>query len=130
MAGRTVVCLALLAGVAPKADAQLPFDVPKPAVPTAANLFVSQCGTCHTVEHDAPPRQGPNLAGVFQRKAGSSPGFHYSPGFAQAGFVWDEAHLDAWLTNPQQLIPSAVMMYRQPDTTIRARIIAWLKEQH
>jgi cytochrome c len=125
-----VVCQLIVAGIAPMTYAQLPFDVPKPVAPTAASLFASQCGTCHTVEPGAPPRQGPNLAGVFNRRAGTLTGFHYSPGFANAGFVWDDTHLDAWLANPQKLIPGAVMLYRQPDPAIRASIIAWLKEQH
>jgi len=119
----------LLAGAA-TARAQLPFDVPKPAAPTGAALFAAQCGTCHTVERGAPPRLGPDLAGVYRRKAGTLVGFHYSAGFASADFVWDDAHLDAWLSNPQQLIPGAVMLYRQNDAATRARIIAWLKEQH
>ena len=125
-----VTCLLLGMGAASMARAQMPFDVPKPAPPTGGSLFTAQCGTCHTVEHGAPPRQGPNLAGVFLRKAGTLPGFRYSPGFAQAAFVWDDAHLDAWLSNPQTLIPGAVMLYRQADPAIRAKIIAWLKEQH
>ena len=83
------------------------------------------------MERGAAPRQGPDLAGVFQRKAGTLDGF---PLFARHSpaptFVWDEAHLDAWLTNPQKLIPGAVMLYRQADPAIRASIIAWLKEQH
>lgn len=74
--------------------------------------------------------RGPNLAGVFLRKAGTLPGFHYSPGFLQADFVWDDAHLDAWLTDPQKLIPGALMRYRQADPAIRGKIIEWLKEQH
>jgi cytochrome c len=130
MSWRAVVCQLIVAGTAPTALAQLPFEVPKPAAPTAASLFASQCGTCHTVEYNAAPRQGPNLAGVFNRKAGTLSGFHYSPGFANAAFVWDDNHLDAWLANPQKLIPGAVMLYRQPDPAIRASIIAWLKEQH
>ena len=122
--------LCALAAAVPGARAQLPFDVPKPSASSAAGVFAGQCGTCHTVERGAAPRQGPNLAGVFLRQAGTSPGFHYSPGLAQAAFAWDDAHLDAWLTNPQQLIPGAVMLYRQADPAIRASIIAWLKEQH
>lgn len=125
---RTTLCA--LAATVPAARAQLPFDVPKPAAPNAASLFAGQCGTCHSVEHGVAPRQGPNLAGVFLRKAGTSPGFHYSPGLTAAAFVWDDAHLDAWLTNPQKLIPGALMLYRQADPAIRATIIAWLKEQH
>ena len=124
----TVVCLLLIAGTASAAWAQLPFEVPKPAAATTVNLFVSQCGTCHTMEPNAPPRQGPNLAGVFLRQAGTVPGFRYSPGFGHAAFVWDEAHLDAWLTNPQKLISGTVMVYRQANPAIRAGIIALLKE--
>ena len=110
--------------------AQLPFDLPKTPSQDGASLFVGQCGTCHTVEHGAPTRQGPNLAGVYMRKAGTLSGFHYSAGFAQADFVWDEAHLDAWLGGPQTLIPGAVMLYRQNDPAIRRSIITWLKDQH
>jgi cytochrome c len=127
---RLHVAAALLLAVAADARAQLPFDIPKPAAPTGATLFAAQCGTCHTVERGAPLRQGPNLAGVYQRKAGTLAGFRYSAGFAGADFVWDDAHLDAWLANPQKLIPGAVMLYRQGDPATRASIIAWLKEQH
>ena len=52
-----------------------------------------------------PVRQGPPLFKIVGRPAGTLDGFHYSPGFARAEFVWDDAHLDAWLTNPQKLIP-------------------------
>jgi cytochrome c len=120
--------LLLLTGTS--AMAQLPFDLPNPAPKDGASLFIAQCGTCHTVEHGAQPRQGPNLAGVYMRKAGTLPGFHYSDGFAQAEFVWDDAHLDAWLGGPQRLIPGAVMLYHQDDPAIRRSIITWLKDQH
>jgi cytochrome c len=123
----TLVCLLLVATA--MARAQLPFDLARPAMPSAAELFAAQCGICHTIEPGAAPRQGPSLGGVFKRKAGTMSGFAYSAGLAQAGFVWDDAHLDAWLTNPQQLIPGSVMLYRQSDPAIRASIIAWLKEQ-
>jgi cytochrome c len=69
------------------------------------------------------------LRGVFDRGAGSLPGFKYSPGFAAAGFVWDEQHLDLWLTDPQALIAGAVMPYKQADPKTRLAIIQYLKEQ-
>jgi cytochrome c len=125
-----VLCLLLFAGAASPVRAQLPPRNPKPAPMTAAGLFASQCGICHAAERDATPRQGPNLFGVFLRKAGALPGFHYSPGFAQADFVWDDESLDAWLTDPQKLIPGTAMKYRQADPAVRSRIIAWLKELH
>src|ERR1700730_14967059 len=130
MLWRMFTCLLLLTGASLTAMTQLPFALPKASPPDGATLFAGQCGTCHTVEHSAPPRQGPNLAGVYLRKAGAVLGYRYSPGFAQAGFVGHDAPLDAWLTGPQKLIPGAVMLYRQDDPAIRRNIIAWLKEQH
>ena len=67
------------------------------------------------------------MAKVLGRAAGKVDGFHYSPGLAKADFVWDEARLDAWLTNPQVMIPDAFMAYRQAKPETRAAIIAYLK---
>jgi cytochrome c len=131
--GRIVggIILALIAGIVPASVARAQFAMPSPPpAPDGAALFRQQCSTCHTTNPADPPRQGPSLAGVFDRKAGSVPGFHYSAGFAKADFVWDEPHLDAWLTNPQSVIPGAVMPYGQNDRQVRQKIISWLKEQH
>jgi cytochrome c len=93
-----------------------------------AALFKQQCATCHTTNLTDPVRQGPPLIGIVGRHAGNIDGFHYSAGFAKADFVWDETKLDAWLTNPQGLIPGAVMAYRQAKPETRSAIIAYLKE--
>ncbi len=127
---RLAILAILLGGLcAVRASAQMPLGVPA-APPDPAKLFANQCGTCHTVEHGAPPRQGPNLAGVVGRRAGSLPDFKYSAAFAHADFTWDDAHLDQWLTNPQAMLPGAIMVYRQANPKTRQIIIAWLKEQH
>jgi cytochrome c len=125
-----IILTCALAGLPVAAGAQMTLPDDSSAPPDGATLFLNQCGTCHTVEHGAPPRQGPNLAGVVGRKAGSQPGFSYSEGFSHADWVWDAPHLDAWLTNPQAMIPSAVMPYKQADAGTRKSIIDWLKEQH
>ncbi len=118
-----VFCSAIFA--ATMAAAQMPLPAPKP--PDGATLFKQQCGTCHTVDPAEPIRQGPPLAKVVGRPAGKVDGFHYSPGLAKADFVWDETRLDAWLTNPQTVIPDAFMAYRQAKPETRAAIIAYLK---
>src|SRR6266478_534341 len=118
------LCGAILAVT--RAAAQIPLPVPKP--PDGPTLFKQQCATCHTTNLSDPIRQGPSLFKIVGRRAGGADGFPYSPGFAKADFVWDEAKLDAWLTNPQQIIPSAVMAYRQSRPETRAAIIAYLKE--
>jgi cytochrome c len=117
-------CGALLA--VQTASAQMPLPAAKP--PDGATLFKQQCATCHTTNLSAPIRQGPSLFKIIGRPAGKMDGFHYSAGFAKADFAWDEARLDAWLTNPQQMIPGAVMAYRQARPETRAAVIAYLKE--
>jgi len=117
------ICGALLAA---KARAQIALPAPKPQ--DGAALFSQQCGTCHTTNLSDPVRQGPSLFMVVGRRAGTVDGFPYSAGFAKADFVWDDARLDAWITNPQAMIPGAVMAYRQAKPEVRAAIIAYLKE--
>lgn len=107
------------------ASAQVTLPDAKP--PDGAALFKQQCGTCHTTNATDPIRQGPSLFKIVGRPAGKAEGFHYSAGFAKADFTWDEARLDAWLTNPQAVIPGAVMAYRQAKPETRAAIIAYLK---
>ncbi len=115
--------------LAPAARAQ--FQLPAPSAAAGpATIFRNQCGTCHTLSASEPQRQGPALNGVFGRRAGSAPGFKYSDGFAKVAFDWDAQHLDAWLTNPQAVIPGSVMAYRQANPATRHTIIDWLKEQH
>jgi cytochrome c len=91
--------------------------------------FKKSCGTCHVAAADAGPRQGPNLFGVVGRTAGEVAGFKYSPAFAagSGGIVWDEATLDRWLTDPQSVIPGAVMPYKQADPDKRRLVIEYLK---
>jgi cytochrome c len=105
------------------------FSPPPTPKPTGATLFRNHCATCHALDASAPPRQGPNLAHVIGRQAGSVAGFHYSAGFAKAGFIWDADHLNAYLTNPDSVIPGAAMPIREANPDIRAAIIDYLKEQ-
>jgi len=118
------LCGAML--VASAATAQMPLPEAKP--PDGPTLFKQQCATCHTNNPSDPVRQGPSLFGVIGRRAGSADGFHYSTGFAKADFVWDDTRLDAYLANPQAMVPGSIMAYRQSKPETRAAIIAYLKE--
>ena len=73
--------------------------------------------------------RGPTWQEFFGRKPGSVASFHYSPGYEAANFVWDEAHLDPYLTDPPAVIPGAIMLYKQKNADVRKAIIAFLKEQ-
>ncbi len=89
--------------------------------------FLTSCGVCHTVEPGAPPRQGPSLAGVYGRTAGSLPDFKYSDVIKSGGWVWDDATLDPWMENAQGVHPGTIMNYRQRDPEKRKLILSYLK---
>ena len=128
LAMRTIVpglCTAMVL-MAQGADAQMPLPAAKP--PDGAALFKQQCAVCHTTNLSDPMRQGPPLVRIVGRAAGRIEGFHYSDGLAKADFTWDEARLDAWLANPQAVIPGVIMAYRQARPETRAAIITYLKE--
>ncbi len=125
----TAALSALMSVVCAGNQAAAQFSVPV-AAPDGAILFARQCGTCHVAAAGGETRQGPNLWGVVGRRAGSVAGFKYGGAFAASGIVWNETTLDAYLTNPQAVVAGSVMAYRQANPDIRARIIAWLKDQH
>jgi cytochrome c len=110
--------------------AQAQFAVPDVTAPDGATLFKQQCATCHTLNASEPARQGPNLAGVYGRKAGNVQGYRYTPGYQASDIVWNEDNLDKYLTNPQAVFPGSTMAYRQSHAEIRHKIIEFLKDQH
>ena len=89
-------------------------------------LYESRCGGCHSLDSN---RVGPAHRGVFGRKAGTAPGFNYSPAVKNSGVVWEDKTLDAWLTNPQALNPGQRMNFRVATAEDRADIIAYLRQQ-
>jgi cytochrome c len=86
-------------------------------------LYERTCSACHSIEY---PAAGPAHKGLFGRKAGSSPGYSYSPALKQSSVVWDEKTLDRWLAGPEALIPGQRMNVSVPDAGERADIIAYL----
>jgi len=84
------------------------------------------CQDCHSLDKND---VGPRHRGVYGRKAGSLADFAYSPALKNAGFVWDEATLDKWLTNPQAFLPGARMFYHLANAKDRADVIAYLRER-
>jgi cytochrome c len=89
-------------------------------------LYESRCGGCHSLDSN---RVGPAHRGVFGRTAGTAPNFGYSAAVKNSGVVWGEKTLDAWLTNPQALIPGQRMNFRIALPEDRADIIAYLRQQ-
>lgn len=93
--------------------------------PAAGRLVFRKCQACHSME---PGKNilGPSLAGIIGRKAGSEAGYNYSAAMKQANIVWDAKTLDAYLSDPQKLIPGNKMPFPGLKTDHdRADVIAF-----
>lgn len=90
----------------------------------------ARCAACHNAEKGAGPKIGPNLYGVYGRKAASGT-FSYSTALKNAKLTWNDATLDKWLTGPMQMVPGTLMSFPGlKDPAKRAELIAWLKTLH
>jgi cytochrome c len=70
-----------------------------------------QCASCHQVGVNAHGGFGPQLNGVFGRRAGSTPDFAYSDAMKASGIVWDERSLAAFVRDPGKLVPGTKMRF-------------------
>jgi cytochrome c len=114
---RMPLVIVLLAQVAAPATAQ---------TMTAGQQAFAACSACHSVK-PGEKRMGPNLFGVFGRKAGSMPGYAYSPAFAKLGNKWTAGELDQYLKSPQKTVPGTKMFFGGiADDTRRRAVIAYL----
>ncbi|MEM8523897.1 MAG: cytochrome c family protein [Bacteroidota bacterium] len=104
--------------------------VPKAQMTAGARLFLL-CQACHNLKEGEPNKVGPNLHGIFGRKAGSVADFNnYSEGMKASGIVWDEDHLREWLTKPTDYIKGTTMAFIGiQDKEKQDLLIAYLKEE-
>ena len=75
-----------------------------------ADVF-KRCAVCHTSEKGGGDGLGPNLSGVFGRKAAARPGYSYSAALKKTGMVWNEANLTKWVAGPQRVVPGTKMTF-------------------
>jgi cytochrome c len=86
------------------------------------------CKACHTFGQGGEAGVGPNLWGVFGRKAGGLPGFSYSDGMKALGVVWDADRINTWITKPSAMVPGTKMTYAGIENAKdRVDLIAALK---
>ncbi|WP_409970305.1 c-type cytochrome [Piscinibacter sp.] len=111
MAGALALCASASAGGAPDA--------------VRGEQVYTRCMACHALAVD---RVGPRHCGLFGRRAGSVPGFAYSPAMKNSRIVWNDRTLERFLTRPLNMVPGSTMTYDGvADPKDRADLIAYLK---
>ena len=91
-----------------------------------ADAFDRYCSDCHSVSPKLTNRKGPTLFGIFGRRAGTVNGFDYSARMRASGIVWNASNLNAYLANPQAVVPGGKMKKGLPGAADRANVIAFL----
>lgn len=91
-------------------------------------IFNNACRTCHSLD-PGDNRLGPNLAGILGREAGAADGYAYSSALQKGGFAWDEAKLDAFIANPDGVVPGHNMKpyAGMTDEAQRKTLVEFLK---
>ncbi|MEP9351209.1 cytochrome c family protein [Xanthobacter sp. KR7-225] len=126
-----------LAQEAPKSD-----SAPAAAAPAAAEARApdvakgetafKKCLACHAIGPGAKAKVGPPLNGIVGAKWAHFEGYAYSQDIkdgAAAGKVWDDATLNAYLTNPKSLAPKGKMAFAGiKNEAERADLIAYLAQ--
>ena len=85
---------------------------PLRADPARGERVFQRCFACHSVVAGEDKLPGPNLRGVIGRRAGTLPGFRFSPALVEAGargVVWTRETLDAYRADPERFIPGTEM---------------------
>ena len=97
--------------------------------PARGQRIFRACAACHSLQ---PGRNmtGPSLSNLWNRKAGGLPGFtRYSDALKSSDIHWNDNTLDAWIADPQQVIPGNDMTFAGlKDAQQRADLIAFLKQ--
>ncbi|SDD57568.1 MULTISPECIES: c-type cytochrome [Kordiimonas] len=116
---KTFATLALVAALSPfVAPATIADDDPTSTAisdggdATKGKRLFNRCKACHNLTASDRAKLGPNLDNLFGRTAGTSESFtRYSKALTEAGFVWTEEKLDAWLTSPKTFLPGNKMQF-------------------
>jgi cytochrome c len=83
-----------------------------PTDPGRGERLFQRCHACHSAVPGKHGLPGPNLHGVLGRRAGTLPGFRFSPAMIEAGaagLVWTREALDAFLADPAEVVPGTEM---------------------
>lgn len=92
-------------------------------------VFNQQCRACHTLDKGGAQTAGPNLHGVFGRKAGTGEGYASSDAMKASGIVWDDTTMAEYNRDPKGKVPGTKMVFNGVKQAGQlADLVAYLKE--
>jgi cytochrome c len=91
-------------------------------------VFQKRCAVCHSILPEV-HKEGPSLAGIYGRRAGTVPFFAGYQGLKGATIVWEQQSLDSWLLDPRGFLGGrdTRMSFRLEDDSERADVIVYMK---
>ena len=116
--GLTGLVTALLAGCVSHSQSEEPAALDAEEPPTQirnadqialGEQVFFQCRICHVASRGSRSTAGPNLYGVWGRRAGGLDNYPYSGALASSNVTWDAVTLDAFLADPSDYIPGSDM---------------------
>ena len=95
----------------------------------AGEKVFAVCKICHQIGETAKNSVGPQLNGVIGRKAGTVPGYAYSPANRDSGLTWNEATFTEYIQDPQAKVPGTKMVFPGVKDPKQVKdLIAYLKQ--
>ena len=94
--------------------------------PETGRQVFRKCQACHSM-HPGKNSVGPSLAEIVGKPAAADPVYNYSAAMRAANLTWDLATLDAYLLDPQKVVPGNKMPFPGLKTENERRdILAFL----
>jgi cytochrome c len=95
----------------------------------AGERVFAQCRTCHQIGETAKNGVGPQLNGLFGRKAGSVEGYSYSNAYKALDKVWSVENFTVYIKDPRGVTPGTKMVFPGlKDETQIKNLIAFLQQ--
>ena len=121
--------VAFLDGFDPGIQGKRSFLRDAATMPNGERQFMRKCSICHALDPGPSRKAGPTLHGVFGRRAGTVPGYSYSPTLDGSAIVWSAETINALFDEgPDHYIPGSKMpMQVIAKPSDRADLIAFLQ---
>jgi cytochrome c len=125
---RAMILIRLAAALSLAAMPPAPHAAPAAGDPRAGAALFRVCAACHQVGPGARNAFGPQLNGLWGRKAGSTQ-YAYSAAMKKSPVVWNDQTLAAFLRDPDDVVPGTKMrLWGFSDDRKIANLLAYLRQ--